>query len=262
MGIEKRYLIIMEEILNDGEDRIVHGNIPIKSLWQRQLRHDFKDGFPLLTTKRMSLKNILTELLWFVKGPYNVEYLHEHGCHIWDEWANDDGSIHLGYRRWRNWGNVDQLQKAIDTIKTDPTNRRILVSSWDGSEIDQLSLPPCHVMYHFYCHDDGGLSIFVYQRSADWFLGVPYNIASYSALLMMVCAVTGRYPKTITYQFGDVHLYENQFKMALVQMRREPKKLPILLVHEKEHIDDFDHDDFELLDYHSWSALRVPVVKV
>jgi len=233
MSIEHDYLWVMKEILEYGEERKFDKCIPTKSVW-----------------------------LWFIRGPYTNEFLHEHNCHIWDKWFNDDGSIKLGYRRWRNWGGVDQLKNAIETIKNDPTNRRILVSSWDGSEIEQLNLPPCHVMYQFYTHGNGGLSLFVYQRSADWFLGVPFNIASYSLLLLIVCKLTGRFPESLTYQFGDVHLYENQFNAAEIQLGRVPYDFPEVYVNDLDGLESITHDDFELVGYNHHSRLVVPVVKV
>ena len=241
----KQYLDLLERVLDEGnkkEDRTGTGTI---SVFGHQMRFDLAEGFPLLTTKKLHLKSIIHELLWFIKGSTNVKYLQDNGVRIWNEWAKEDGELGpiYGYQ-WRSWpdykkGHIDQIQQVIDSIKNNPDSRRHIVSAWNVGDIENMQLPPCHILFQFYVAD-GKLSCQLYQRSADIFLGVPFNIASYAILTMMVAQVCGLKPGTFVHTLGDAHIYLNHLDQVNLQMTREPLALPQLKINSNRHqIDDF-----------------------
>lgn len=244
------------------EDRTGVGT---KSIFGHQMRFDLSEGFPLLTTKKVHLKSIIYELLWFIAGDTNVRYLQDHKVSIWDEWAGPDGDLGPIYgHQWRSWNSssgkaVDQLSQVIDTIRKSPDSRRMLVSAWNPSEIDQMALPPCHCLFQFYVAE-GRLSCQLYQRSADTFLGVPFNIASYALLTMMVAQVCGLKPGEFIHTTGDTHLYLNHFEQAREQLSRSPRPLPRMCINpEVRSIFDFVYEDFSLEGYDPWPAIKAPV---
>ncbi|MBR8536541.1 thymidylate synthase [Carboxylicivirga sediminis] len=251
----KQYLDLLDRVLEEGfkkEDRTGTGTI---SVFGHQMRFDLSEGFPLLTTKKLHLKSIIHELLWFLKGSTNVKYLQDNGVRIWNEWAKEDGELGpvYGYQ-WRSWpdyngGHIDQIKQVIESIKNNPDSRRHIVSAWNVGAIDDMQLPPCHILFQFYVAD-GKLSCQLYQRSADIFLGVPFNIASYAILTMMVAQVCGLKPGTFVHTLGDAHIYLNHIEQVKLQLTREPKTLPQLLLNpERKSIDEFVYDDFELVNY-------------
>ena len=226
-----------------------------KSVFGYQMRFDLSDGFPLLTTKKLHLKSIIYELLWFLKGDTNVKYLQDNGVRIWNEWADADGSLGPIYgKQWRAWrdyngGTIDQLSEAVETIRTNPDSRRIIVSAWNVADLPEMRLPPCHAFYQFYVAD-GRLSLQLYQRSADIFLGVPFNIASYALLLMMVAQVTGLKAGDFVHTLGDAHIYTNHFEQVREQLSREPRQLPAMRINpEVKSLFDFRYEDFTLENY-------------
>lgn len=236
-------------------DRTGTGTI---SVFGHQMRFDLKDGFPLLTTKKLHLKSIIYELLWFLKGDTNVKYLQEHGVRIWNEWADEDGSLgHIYGYQWRSWpdyngGYIDQISKVVDEIKNNPDSRRIIVSSWNVADLDNMNLPPCHLLFQFYVAD-GRLSLQLYQRSADTFLGVPFNIASYALLLMMMAQVTGLEPGEFIHTTGDTHIYLDHIEQVKLQLTREPRPLPKMIINpDVKSIFDFKYEDFQLEGYEPW----------
>lgn len=251
----KQYKELLELVLREGvkkEDRTGTGTI---SIFGHQSRYDLSDGFPLLTTKKLHLKSIIHELLWFIKGDTNVKYLQENGVRIWNEWADENGDLGPIYgAQWRKWVDArgrehDQLTEAIRQIKENPDSRRILVSAWNVGQLDEMKLPPCHILYQFYVAD-GKLSMQLYQRSADIFLGVPFNIASYALLLMMVAQVTGLKAGTFVHTLGDAHLYLNHIEQAKLQLTRDPRPLPKMQINPtRKSIEDFVYEDFTLSDY-------------
>lgn len=260
----KQYQDLMRLILETGtrkDDRTGTGTL---SIFGHQMRFDLMEGLPLVTTKKVHLKSVIHELLWMVKGDTNIKYLKDNGVTIWDEWADDNGELGPVYgAQWRNGGSggcgTDQLRAVIDEIKTNPDSRRLLVSAWNVDQLDMMALPPCHVMFQFYVAN-GRLSCQLYQRSADVFLGVPFNIASYALLTMMAAHVVGLLPGELIWTGGDCHLYSNHFNQAAEQLSREPKRLPEMLLNcEHDSIDDFVYDDFELLNYDPWPAIKAPV---
>ena len=258
----KSYLELLRHIQEKGmrkEDRTGTGTI---STFGYQLRHDLADGFPLLTTKKVHLKSIIHELLWFLKGDTNVKYLQDNGVRIWNEWADPDGSLgHIYGYQWRSWpdyegGAVDQITEAVDTIKNNPDSRRIIVSAWNVADLKNMNLPPCHAFFQFYV-SEGKLSLQLYQRSADSFLGVPFNIASYALLLQMMAQVTGLVPGEFVHTFGDVHIYLNHLKQIEEQLTREPRQLPRMLLNpQRDSIFDFVYDDFTLQGYDPYPAIK------
>ncbi|KGN71277.1 thymidylate synthase [Porphyromonas sp. COT-239 OH1446] len=251
----KQYLELLRHIKTHGEvkdDRTETGTI---STFGYQIRFDLKEGFPLLTTKRLHLKSIIYELLWFLRGDTNVHYLQEHGVRIWNEWADADGSLGPIYgAQWRSWpdysgGTIDQIQDIVREIRTNPNSRRMLVSAWNVAQIDEMALAPCHCLMQFYVQG-GRLSLQLYQRSADAFLGVPFNIASYALLLLMVAQVTGLEAGEFVHTFGDLHIYLNHLEQVDTQLERTPYSLPKMWLNpEIQEIDDFRFEDFELRDY-------------
>ncbi len=251
----KQYLDLANRILRDGIQRGDRTNTGTISVFGHQMRFDLSQGFPLLTTKKLHLKSIIYELLWFIKGSTNVKYLQENGVRIWNEWAKPDGDLGpiYGYQ-WRSWpdyngGYIDQLTTVIEEIKTNPTSRRMLVSAWNVGQIDQMQLPPCHILFQFYVAN-GKLSCQLYQRSADIFLGVPFNIASYALLTMMVAQVCNLQPGEFIHTLGDAHIYINHLEQIKLQLTREPYPLPKMKINPNIHnINDFTYSDFELLNY-------------
>ncbi len=250
----KQYLDLLEHTLKNGikkEDRTGTGTI---STFGFQMRFNMQDGFPLLTTKKLHTRSILHELLWFIKGETNLKYLHENNVSIWDEWADKDGNLGpiYGYQ-WRNWSAdrkpVDQLQQVIDSINNNPDSRRHIVSAWNVGDIPKMALPPCHILYQFYVAD-GKLSLQLYQRSADLFLGVPFNIASYAFLLHMMAQVTGLQAWDFVHTLGDAHIYLNHIEQVKLQISREPRKLPQLQLNQNvKNLFDFNFDDFQIVNY-------------
>ena len=251
----KQYLDLLQHVLDHGifkEDRTGTGT---HSVFGYQMRFDLQDGFPLLTTKKLHLKSIIHELLWFLKGDTNVKYLQENGVRIWNEWADENGDLgHIYGYQWRSWpdydgGHIDQIKEAIDTIQNNPDSRRIIVSAWNVADLPQMNLPPCHAFFQFYVAN-GKLSLQLYQRSADIFLGVPFNIASYALLLMMVAQVTGLEAGDFVHTLGDAHIYNNHIEQVREQLSREPRALPKMkLTPDVKSIFDFKYEDFELTDY-------------
>ena len=261
----KQYLDLLNRILTEGvkkEDRTGTGTI---SIFGNQMRFNLEDGFPLLTTKKLHLKSIIYELLWFLKGDTNVKYLQEHGVRIWNEWADENGDLGPIYgHQWRSWpdyngGTIDQIQQVLDLIKNHPDSRRMIVSAWNVAEVNQMALPPCHTMFQFYVAD-GKLSLQLYQRSADTFLGVPFNIASYALLLMMMAQVTGLKPGEFIHTTGDTHLYLNHIEQAKLQLTRTPRPLPTMRINpEVKNLLDFDYEDFQLENYDPWDHIKATV---
>lgn len=261
----RQYQEMLRHILDHGtvrEDRTGTGTI---SVFGYQNRYDLSRGFPLLTTKRVHLRSIIHELLWFLAGDTNVRYLQEHGVRIWNEWAGPDGDLgHIYGYQWRSWptpdgGHLDQVSQALDLIRNHPESRRIIVSAWNAGEIDRMNLPPCHALFQFYV-SDGRLSLQLYQRSADSFLGVPFNIASYALLCMMMAQVTGLRPGEFVHTFGDLHLYRNHVEQALLLLSRTPRPLPRMLLNPAvSDLFAFRYEDFRLEGYDPWPAIRAEV---
>jgi len=260
-----QYLNLMRLVLNEGvkkEDRTGTGT---KSIFGHQFRFDLSEGFPIVTTKKLHLRSIIHELLWFLSGDTNIQYLNKHNVSIWDEWADDAGNLGPVYgAQWRSWPlssgqKIDQISQLIDEIRNNPDSRRLVVSAWNVGAIDNMALPPCHCLFQFYVAGDK-LSCQLYQRSADIFLGVPFNIASYALLTMMVAQVTDLKPGDFIHTFGDAHLYDNHFDQALKQLEREPKKLPKIIINPKvKNIFDFSYEDFTLKGYDPHPHIRAPV---
>ena len=251
----KQYLDLLSHIMAHGTDRGDRTGTGTRSIFGHQMRFDLSEGFPLLTTKKLHLKSIIYELLWFLRGDTNVKYLQEHGVRIWNEWARPDGDLgHIYGYQWRSWpdykgGHIDQINEVIRTIRENPESRRILVSAWYVADLNDMALPPCHILFQFYVAD-GRLSLQLYQRSADCFLGVPFNIASYALLLMMVAQVTGLKPGEFIHTLGDTHIYHNHFDQVKLQLSREPRPLPRMTLNpDVKRLEDFTYEDFTLTDY-------------
>ena len=261
----KQYLDLLRHIRANGvmkEDRTGTGT---QSVFGYQMRFDLSEGFPLLTTKKVHLKSIIYELLWFIAGDTNVKYLQDHGVTIWDEWADENGELGPVYgHQWRSWPapdgrTIDQLSMVIDTIKKNPDSRRLLVSAWNPGEVDKMALPPCHCLFQFYVAG-GKLSCQLYQRSADVFLGVPFNIASYALLTLMIAQVCGLEPGEFVHTTGDTHIYRNHFDQVALQLSREPRPLPRMLLNpDVKSVFDFKYEDFTLEGYDPWPAIKAPV---
>jgi thymidylate synthase len=261
----KQYLDLLRHIYEDGVVKTDRTGVGTKSIFGWQSRYDLSEGFPLLTTKKVHLKSIIYELLWFLSGSTNIGYLKEHGVSIWDEWADENGDLGPVYgHQWRSWptpdgGSIDQISKLIETIKHNPNSRRMLVSAWNVAEVDSMALPPCHCLFQFYVAD-GKLSCQLYQRSADTFLGVPFNIASYALLTMMIAQVCGLQPGEFIHTTGDTHLYLNHLEQAALQLSREPRPLPRMIINpEVKDIFSFKYEDFTLEGYDPWPAIKAPV---
>ena len=261
----KQYLDLLQHILDHGTVKSDRTGTGTKSVFGYQMRFDLSEGFPLLTTKKLHLRSIIYELLWFIKGDTNIKYLHDHKVSIWDEWADENGDLGPVYgHQWRSWPapdgrTIDQLSQVLDSLKRSPDSRRHIVSAWNPAEVDRMALPPCHTLFQFYVAD-GRLSCQLYQRSADVFLGVPFNIASYALLTMMVAQECGYVPGDFVHTFGDVHIYLNHFDQVHEQLSRTPRELPRMVLNPEVHsFFDFDYDDFRLEGYDPWPAIKAPV---
>ena len=261
----KQYLDLLRYIRANGtlkEDRTGTGT---QSVFGYQMRFNLADGFPLLTTKKVHLKSIIYELLWFIAGDTNIKYLKDHGVSIWDEWADANGDLGPVYgHQWRSFptpdgGHIDQLKNVVEQLKKNPDSRRHIVCAWNPAEVDQMALPPCHALFQFYVAN-GKLSCQLYQRSADVFLGVPFNIASYALLTLMIAQVCGYEPGDFVHTFGDVHIYRNHFEQVELQLSREPRPLPTMRLNSaKKDLFAFDYEDFTLENYDPWPAIKAPV---
>ena len=261
----QQYLNLLNRILTEGAEKGDRTGTGTLSVFGNQMRFDLRDGFPLLTTKKLHLKSIIYELLWFLKGDTNIHYLQEHGVRIWNEWADENGNLGPVYgHQWRSWpdykgGTIDQISNVVEMIRHCPESRRMLVTAWNPAEVDEMALPPCHCLFQFYVAD-GRLSLQLYQRSADTFLGVPFNIASYALLLMMMAQVTGLEAGEFIHTTGDTHLYLNHLEQAKLQLTREPLPLPKMKINpDVKDIFSFRYEDFELTDYHPWPHLSAEV---
>ncbi len=261
----KEYLTLMKKILDEGvskEDRTGTGTT---SLFGYQMRFNLNEGFPLLTTKKVHLKSIIYELLWFLRGDSNIKYLKEHGVSIWDEWADADGNLGPVYgAQWRHWRcedgtEIDQIANLMNQLRNNPDSRRLIVSAWNVAQVDKMALPPCHSLFQVYVVNNK-LSCQLYQRSADLFLGVPFNIASYALLTMMIAKVCGFELGDFVHTFGDVHIYNNHREQVALQLTREPRELPKMIIHGNQRdIFDFKYEDFELVGYNPYPAIKAPV---
>lgn len=258
----KQYLDLLQDIMNNGVDKLDRTGVGTRSVFGRQMRFDLSKGFPLVTTKKVHLKSIIHELLWFIKGDTNIKYLQENGVRIWNEWADENGDLGPVYgAQWRNWNGegIDQLAEVIERLKTKPNDRRMIVSAWNPSQIGQMKLPPCHMMFQFYVAD-GKLSCMLYQRSCDMFLGVPFNIASYALLTMMIAQVCGLEAGEFVHTLGDTHIYHNHFEQVREQLSRTPLPLPTMKINPSvKNINDFKYEDFELCGYESYGVLKAKV---
>ncbi|MDY3536441.1 thymidylate synthase [Riemerella anatipestifer] len=261
----QNYLDLLQHILDHGTDKTDRTGTGTRSVFGYQLRYNLSKGFPLVTTKKVHLKSIIYELLWFLKGDTNIKYLNDNGVSIWDEWADDNGNLGPVYgAQWRSWKGadgrvIDQISEVIHQIKTNPDSRRLIVSAWNAAEIPNMALAPCHALFQFYVAD-GKLSLQLYQRSADVFLGVPFNIASYALLTMMVAQVCGLEVGEYIHSFGDVHIYNNHFEQVQKQLSREPRPLPTMKLNPSvKDLFDFKFEDFTLENYHPHSGIKAPV---
>ena len=261
----KQYLELLDRILTEGvkkEDRTGTGTV---SIFGNQMRFNLEEGFPLLTTKKLHLKSIIYELLWFLRGDTNIKYLKEHGVSIWDEWADENGELGPVYgHQWRSWPDengrtIDQIENVVNMIKNNPDSRRMIVSAWNVAEVERMALPPCHTMFQFYVAN-GRLSLQLYQRSADTFLGVPFNIASYALLLQMMAQVTGLKAGDFIHTTGDTHLYLNHIEQARLQLTRTPRPWPRMVINpDVKDIFDFRYEDFQLEGYDPWPHIKAAV---
>ncbi|MFA7415080.1 MAG: thymidylate synthase [Rhizobium sp.] len=261
----KQYLDLLSHVMETGSDRGDRTGTGTRSVFGYQMRFDLSEGFPVLTTKKLHLRSIIHELLWFLKGDTNIAYLKENGVSIWDEWADENGDLGPVYgAQWRSWpdskgGHIDQIANLVQGIAKNPNSRRHIVSAWNPAEVDEMALPPCHCLFQFYVAD-GKLSCQLYQRSADIFLGVPFNIASYALLTMMVAQVTGLQPGDFVHTLGDAHIYANHFDQAKLQLSRTPKTLPTMRLNpEVRDIFSFTFDDFTLEGYEADSSIKAPI---
>ena len=266
----QQYLDLLRHVLAHGEERGDRTGTGTRSVFGHQVRYDLREGFPVLTTKKLHLRSIIHELLWFLKGDTNISYLKEHGVRIWDEWADENGELGPVYgQQWRAWETedgapIDQVARLIDGLKNNPHSRRHLVSAWNVGKVDQMALPPCHLLFQFYVHapesDRPGLSCQLYQRSADLFLGVPFNIASYALLTKMIAQVCGYEARDFVHTFGDLHLYSNHIEQAELQLTRDPRPLPTMEINpEVTDIDQFTFEDFELKNYDPHPHIKAAV---
>ena len=261
----QQYLKLLDRILTEGATKTDRTGTGTMSVFGNQMRFDMADGFPLLTTKKLHLKSIIYELLWFLRGDTNVHYLQEHGVRIWNEWADENGELGPVYgHQWRSWpdyngGTIDQIQNVVDMIKNHPDSRRMMVTAWNPAEVEQMALPPCHCLFQFYVAE-GRLSLQLYQRSADTFLGVPINIASYALLLQMMAQVTGLQPGEFIHTTGDTHLYLNHLDQARLQLTRTPRPLPTMKINpDVKNLFDFHYEDFQLEGYDPWPHIAATV---
>lgn len=259
------YLNLLKHVKTHGNVKSDRTGVGTQSVFGHQIRFDLSQGFPLLTTKKLHLKSIIYELLWFINGDTNIKYLNDHGVTIWDEWADQHGDLGPVYgKQWRTWRTesgevIDQLTQVINLIKKDPDSRRLIVSAWNVGDLPKMALSPCHCLFQFYV-SDGKLSCQLYQRSADLFLGVPFNIASYALLTMMIAQVTGYEPGDFIHTFGDLHLYSNHMEQVELQLSREPLPLPTMKINQDvKSIFDFKYEDFKLENYQSHPAIKAPI---
>jgi thymidylate synthase len=269
----RQYLELLERIAREGERREDRTGVGTKSIFGAQLRFDLQKGFPLLTTKKVHLRSIIYELLWFLRGDTNIKYLNDHGVHIWDEWADKNGELGPIYgKQWIAWEATDgtkinQIKEAVEMIKDNPKSRRIIVSGWNVGDLQMLirqeksAPPPCHTLFQFYVSQEKKtLSCQLYQRSADVFLGVPFNIASYSLLTMMMAQVTGLKPGEFVHTFGDVHIYKNHFEQVKLQLSRKPRRLPKMIINPRvKNIFKFKYEDFKLIGYRPYPGIKAPI---
>ena len=261
----KQYLDLLRHIRENGVYKSDRTGVGTQSVFGYQMRFNLEDGFPLLTTKKVHLRSIIHELLWFIAGDTNIKYLHDNKVSIWDEWADENGDLGPVYgHQWRSWptpdgGHIDQLKNVVESLKHNPDSRRHIISAWNVAEVDRMALPPCHTLFQFYVAE-GRLSCQLYQRSADTFLGVPFNIASYALLTMMMAQVCGYKPGDFVHTFGDVHIYRNHFDQVAEQLGRTPRPLPTMKINpDVKDIFDFKYEDFTLEGYDPWPAIKAPV---
>ena len=258
----QQYLDLLKDIMENGVDKTDRTGVGTRSVFGRQMRFDLSKGFPLVTTKKVHLKSIIYELLWFLKGDTNVKYLQEHGVRIWNEWADENGELGPVYgSQWRNWNGegIDQIAEVIEKLKKNPNDRRMIVSAWNVGKIAEMHLPPCHMMFQFYVANNK-LSCMLYQRSCDMFLGVPFNIASYALLTMMVAQVCGYEPGEFVHTLGDTHIYHNHFEQVKEQLSHTPYPLPTMKINPLiKDINDFKYEDFELVNYQSYDTIKAKV---
>lgn len=269
----QQYLALLRDVLENGEERADRTGTGTRSVFGRQSRYDLRAGFPCLTTKKLHLRSIIHELLWFLKGDTNIAYLQENGVRIWDDWADDSGELGPVYgQQWRAWKTengappIDQIARLMESLKNNPHSRRHLVSAWNVGQVDQMALPPCHLLFQFYVHEPHqaggrpGLSCQLYQRSADLFLGVPFNIASYALFTMMVAQALDYEARDFVHTFGDLHLYANHLEQARLQLTREPRPLPTMAINPGiRDIDAFTFDDFTLQEYNPHPHIKAPI---
>lgn len=261
----KQYIDLLRHVMENGVDKGDRTGTGTRSVFGYQMRFNLEEGFPVLTTKKLHLRSIIHELLWFLSGDTNIKYLHDNGVTIWDEWADENGDLGpvYGYQ-WRSWPNpngqsIDQISQVVNSLKNNPDSRRHIVSAWNPAEVDKMALPPCHSLFQFYVAD-GKLSCQLYQRSADLFLGVPFNIASYALLTMMMAQVTGLRPGEFVHTLGDVHIYSNHFEQVKEQLSREPRALPVMKINpEVKSIFDFKYEDFTLEGYDPHPTIKAPI---
>ena len=261
----KQYLDLLEHIMRNGTDKSDRTGTGTRSIFGYQMRFDLNQGFPALTTKKLHLRSIIYELLWFIAGDTNIRYLNENGVTIWDEWADDNGDLGPIYgHQWRSWpatdgGTIDQLTALVELLKSNTDSRRHIVSAWNVAEVGKMALPPCHALFQFYVAG-GKLSCQLYQRSADVFLGVPFNIASYALLTMMLAQVCGYLPGEFIHTFGDAHIYHNHFEQVALQLSREPRPLPMMLINpDKKDLFSFEYEDFTLEGYGPYPGIKAPI---
>lgn len=261
----RQYLELMQHVLNHGHVKSDRTGTGTYSVFGYQMRFNLSDGFPLVTTKKCHIKSIIYELLWFLKGDTNINYLKQNGVSIWDEWADQNGDLGPIYgHQWRAWStkngeSIDQILRVIEQIKNTPDSRRMIVSAWNVADVDKMKLPPCHALFQFYVADDK-LSCQLYQRSADVFLGIPFNIASYALLTMMIAQVCNLKPGDFIHTLGDAHLYQNHIEQSRLQLNRKPRKLPTMKLNSAiKHIFDFEYEDFTLEDYDPYPAIKAPI---
>ncbi len=260
----KQYLGLLDHILEQGVNKSDRTGTGTRSVFGYQMRFDLAKGFPLVTTKKIHLRSVIYELLWFLRGDTNIGYLNQHGVSIWDEWANESGDLGPVYgAQWRSWptadGKVDQIANLIEQLQSNPDSRRLMICAWNVAQLDEMALPPCHVLFQFYVAN-GRLSCQLYQRSADCFLGVPFNIASYALLTMMVAQVSGLKPGEFIHTFGDAHLYINHLEQARLQLSRSPRPLPVMLINpEVKNLHDFRFEDFQIQGYEPHPHIKAPI---
>ena len=254
----KQYLNLLDRIMTEGIIKTDRTGTGTRSIFGHQMRFNLEEGFPLLTTKKLHLKSIIYELLWFLRGDTNVKWLQEHGVKIWNEWADENGELGPVYgHQWRSWpdyagGTIDQIDNVVKQIRNNPDSRRMIVSAWNVAEVEQMALPPCHTLFQFYVAE-GRLSLQLYQRSADTFLGVPFNIASYALLLQMVAQVTGLQSGDFIHTTGDTHIYLNHLDQVRLQLSRQPRPLPVMKINpDIRELNEFTYEDFELVGYNPW----------